>query len=243
MIKKAAFTMVEVIIALGILTIAMFTLVGLLPVGLQNSEDTENFMQAPLVAEGFANVMDVVLNGDGLAGVDGVDSWAYYYATANEAHVWADTRDYVSNPDSKTYYNEIDIPNDPGNNARDTFDLTTTFPNYVSNNIQYDPFLSKFTLYSSDSSTPQIYGGFYESTDDSGAIETQYAIRIFPGGLVNDTTAGDFGTDTTGAYEVDAADEAIIFTIEVSWPPQMMYYRRIAMGNYLRTVKVVSKKP
>ena len=232
--------MVEVIIALGILTIAMFTLVGLLPVGLQNSEDTEHFMQAPLIAEGFANVMDVTLNGDGFSGLDTFDNWNYYYATANKAHVWADTREYVSNPDEKTYYNEIDTPTNTS--ASDTFILATTgqtLPPNVNTNIQYDPFLSNFTLYSSDSSTPEIYGGYYES--DNG--ENQYAIRIFPGGLVNETTAGDFGTEGSGAYEVEPTDDAIIFTIEVSWPPQMMYYRRIAMGNYLRTVKVVSKKP
>lgn len=240
MIKKAAFTMVEVIIALGILTIAMFTLVGLLPVGLQNSEDTENFMQAPLVAEGFANIMDIVLNGDGLAGADGVDSWNFYYATANEAYNWTQSKGTEKDhPDTSSALDKFKlkatIPADPN----------TQVPDYVSTNIYNDPFLSDFTLYSSDSSYPAIYGGFYESTDSSGAIETQYAIRIYPGGLKNDTTSGDFGTDTPDAatYEVEATDEAIIFTIEVSWPPQMEYQRRIAMGNYLRTVKVVSKKP
>ena len=230
--------MVEVIIALGILTIAMFTLVGLLPVGLQNSEDTENFMQAPLVAEGFANVMDIVLNGDGLAGVDGVDSWDFYYATANEAPLWTQSKGTEKDhPDTSTALDKfklkVTIPADPN----------TQVPDYVSSNIYNDPFLSNFTLYSSDGSYPRIYGGFYESTDSSGAIENQYAIRIFPGGLANDTTAGDFGTEDDANYEVEATDEAIIFTVEVSWPPQMEYQRRIAMGNYLRTVKVVSKKP
>ena len=49
--KKEAFTLVEVVVALGIFIFAGFALIGLLSVGLQNSRDSKEQLQAANIAE------------------------------------------------------------------------------------------------------------------------------------------------------------------------------------------------
>ncbi|MDD7986875.1 hypothetical protein PQO01_18155 [Lentisphaera marina] len=237
MTKSNKFTMVEVIIALGILTIAMFTLVGLLPAGLQNSEDTEHSTYAPIVADGFGTILTHLLNGD-----ESGTNWDSYWDTA----------------DVDIQYNTIhkDLPNTPENSSKGALRINTTVTTVkeidlatvssstnfdgIHNNISNDPFLKQFTLYGTGSANyPDLFGGYYKGLAADGVTEAEYGIRVWYGEVELETTSGT----VVAALEPEAGDDDIIFTVEVSWPPQMEYQRRIAMGNFYKTTKIVSKKP
>lgn len=222
--------MVEVIISLGILTIAMFTLIGLLPAGLKNSEETEHGTYAPLVADGFGNILSHLLNGDGEAGPDTFSNWDTYWDTA-DVDIQYDT-------DIK------DTPSLISVGGLQTLDLAvaSASSNFtgIYDDISNDPFLRNFILYGTGAANfPDLFGGYYKGLAADGVTEAEYGIRVWYGETEIETTSGT----VEAALEPEEGDEAIIFTVEVSWPPQMEYQRRVAMGNYYRTTKVVNKKP
>ena len=221
--------MVEVIIALGILTIAMFTLVGLLPAGLQNSEETEHATYAPIVADGFGTILTHLLNGD-----ESGTNWGRYWDTCDvDIQYETDTKDTPSliSVGSLKQLSLSPDDNDP---------LPATPFSGISGNIIRDPFLSQFTLYGTGSANyPDLFGGYYKGLAADGVTEAEYGIRVWYGETELATTSGT----VEAALEPEVGDEDIIFTIEISWPPQMQYERRIAMGNFYKTTKIVSKKP
>ncbi|EDM29056.1 hypothetical protein LNTAR_14607 [Lentisphaera araneosa HTCC2155] len=224
--------MVEVIIALGILTIAMFTLVGLLPAGLQNSEDTEHATYAPIVADGFGTILTHLLNGD-----ESGTNWDNYWDTCDVDIQYS------------AAHHDINVAITGSTNIADpssfkVLNLQSGFPSStfsgINANIANDPFLSQFTLYGTGSATyPDLFGGYYKGLAADGVTEAEYGVRVWYGETELATTSGTVET----ALEPEAGDEDIIFTIEISWPPQMQYQRRIAMGNFYKTTKIVSKKP
>jgi hypothetical protein len=235
MIKKKSFTMVEVIISLGILTIAMFTLIGLLPAGLQNSEDTEHATHAPLVATAVTTFLTVFINGDDyndtsgtwvVGGADdaGLKSWNLWYngVTPNKTK-------YTTQKDRDTY----DALN-PSTDLKNGNFTDSNLPG-VPSGVDYkkDPILKNLSLFTQGN---YIYGGYYSDKID-GVINTEYAIRIWNGQLDMNTTAGE----GPAIFKPNPTDTGVLYTIEISWPPQMEYQRRIAMGNYYQVVTYVEK--
>ncbi|WDE98180.1 hypothetical protein PQO03_20395 [Lentisphaera profundi] len=232
MIKKHSFTMVEVIIALGILTIAMFTLVGLLPAGLQNSEETEHSTHAPLVAKTVNNFLALLVNGDDNSTIDGAwnggnsgdadgyDSWLQNYNLVTENRT-----NYTTSKDSEAFSTATDLKQGDFSGA------AMILPN--GGDYTRDPSLKNLTLFKQSN---LLYGGYYEDTVD-GVVNVQYGIRIWNGQLGMNTTAGQ----GNAIFTPQASDTGVLFTIEISWPPQMEYQRRIAMGNYYQLVTYVEK--
>ncbi len=232
MTKKQSFTMVEVIISLGILTIAMFTLIGLLPAGLQNSEDTEHATHAPLVAKSVSSFLTLLINCDDESNISGAWNSGTRPATDLSWDLW-----YNGVTPTRTNYTTV--------RDRETFDNLSSgsilkegsygslasFPN--SGDFTKDPILKNLTLFTQGN---YIYGGYYSDNID-GVINTEYAIRIWNGELEMKTTAGE----GPAIFKPNPTDTGVLYTIEISWPPQMEYQRRIAMGNYYQVVTYVEK--
>ena len=225
--------MVEVIIALGILTIAMFTLIGLLPAGLQNSEDTEHATYAPIVADGYGNILDHLLNGNG----DGTN-WSNYWDTSDiEVQYDQTTKDLPTTTPNAS----LRIDNTVGSVKEIDLSTASSSTNFdgIEDNISNDPFLKNFTLYGTGSANyPDLFGGYYKGVGSDGVTEAEYGIRVYYGETEVETTSGALKVPRPP----ESGDTDIIFVIEVSWPPQMEYQRRIAMGNFYKTTKIVSQK-
>ena len=217
------FTMVEIIISLGIMTIAMFTLVGLMPAGLENTQDTENSIQAPAVAKQVGALLDVSLNGD---------------ISVSPSANWAANFDLVEE-DRQYYGDDTDLPDNDASglgsipSAQVLAVAAWDSQLVVNSNIANDPFYKDLKLYIKSG---KLYGGRYTSTI-SGATDLDYAIRIYNASFDIETTSGSNRAVATP----DANDDGVLYTIEITWPVQMPYERRLAMGNIFSYDKSVEK--
>ena len=220
------------------MTIARFTLVGLMPAGIQNSQETEHAVRAPAIAAQVGNLFDVIINGDDYGGVegdyadatpkngvdeggDGIDSWTEWHDQFSENRINDKT-------EKDTEADEIGV---------DVKDLSNVSLGFKSN-VMKDPFYKNLKFYVDSG---KIWGGRYDvkfESNGSEVTESQYALRIYYGSFTIDTTAGD-NTQASGVAYVN--DPGALLTIEVTWPVQMEYQKRLALGNIFTYTRYVER--
>ena len=235
--KKQAFTMVEIIISLGIMTIAMFTLVGLMPAGIQNSQETESSVRAPIIADQIGNLLNVIINGDDYEGFDG--DWNDASPQDGVVDGGGDTIDSWTEWHDKFPENRVnDSTETDDSQAAIQIDSLTNVSAAFKTNAMKDPFYENLYLYDDGG---EIWGGRYDVTFESNGVEvveSQYAIRIYFGSFEVDTTSGD-ATQASGSAEL--TDPGALLAIEVTWPVQMEYQKRLALGNVYTYTKYVDR--